>query len=219
MTRTRIKICGVMRPEDAALACVAGADAVGMIFHPPARRNIDLDRARQIAAAVWPFVTPVGVFVDAPADTLLQSANAIRTRLVQLHGQETPEQARPLAEAGLRILKALRVDATLESQLGMWRDFPALAGIVLESAGPGSGGSGIANDFAAIAVYQRQGLFTGLRIIIAGGLHPENVFDVVRTLRPWAVDVSSGTEESLGIKSREKVLRFISEVRRADACS
>ena len=216
MARTRIKVCGVMRAADAAMACEAGADAVGVIFHPPARRCIDLATAGRIAAAIGPFITPVGVFVNAPVDTILQIAHTLPGLWVQLHGQETPESVRPVVEARLRIIKALRVDHTLKEQIGQWSGIEGLAGIVLETAGQTPGGAGIANDWNAIIAHQQRGLFDGLRIILAGGLHPDNVYEVVRSIRPWAVDVSSGTEETLGVKSHAKVHRFVSEVRRAD---
>src|SRR3954453_6060340 len=96
MRRTRVKICGMMRPEDAAAACARGADAIGMIFHPPSPRNITIERAMLILDQVAPFVTPVGVFVDSPASQIKDVANALGLRVVQLCGKETPDDVAAL---------------------------------------------------------------------------------------------------------------------------
>src|SRR5688572_31963033 len=106
--RTRIKICGVCRPEDAALAARAGADAIGMVFHPPSPRRIDTERAREVMAALPPFVTPVGLFVDADLETVREQARQLGLQYVQLHGDETPEQVAALSP--LMVIKAVRVE-------------------------------------------------------------------------------------------------------------
>jgi phosphoribosylanthranilate isomerase len=223
MHRTRIKICGVCRPEDAAHAAAAGADAIGMIFHPPSPRNIWPQRAREIIAQLPPFVTPVGLFVDASTDTILGTARDVGLRHVQLNGDETPEQVRALAP--LAVIKAVRVEReSLVEVLSVWRTTihsfdTRLAGLVLETAGTGRpGGTGVANDWDAISDAQRAGLFNGLPpVVAAGGLRPETVGDVVRKIRPFAVDVSSGVESTRGCKSEEKVREFARAVRAADA--
>jgi phosphoribosylanthranilate isomerase len=213
-----------MRPEDAELAAAAGADAIGMIFHPSSRRNIPIDQARRIVAHVGPFVTPVGVFVNAPADHIVSMARTVGVSMVQLHGQETPRQVQELAGHGLRILKAIRVDESLEDQLHQWREaMPALAGsligLVLDAASVAhAGGSGESNDWDAIRRAQASGWFDDLpSLVAAGGLDPRNVGMVVQAVRPWAVDVSTGVESSLGIKSSDAVTGFIASVRHADA--
>ncbi len=208
-----------MRAEDAALASSLGADAIGMIFHAPARRNIGLDAAKEIVAATGPFVMPVGVFVNAEVETIVRTAAALRMTTVQLHGDESTEHLKQLADRGLRSIKAVRVDASLPRTMEMWRAFaasnPGLVGIVLETASSAPGGAGIPNDFAAIRRYQNAGLFAGLPVIIAGGLTPENVAEVITSLHPYAVDVSSGVEASLGRKSPAKLQRFCAQVRTA----
>lgn len=220
MARTRIKMCGMMRLEDAVSAAAVGADAIGMIFHPPARRNLSLDRARQIVDAVGPFVTAVGVFVDAPLATIADITAELGIRVVQLHGRETAEQVEAVGKLGLTVLKAVRVDDTLGQQLDYWRKaMPSLRGIlhgiVLETADT-AGGSGKANDWPRIAQHQANGDFDGLPpLIAAGGLDPDSVATVVRAIHPWAVDVSSGIETHVGVKTIEKMKAFVDAVQSA----
>jgi phosphoribosylanthranilate isomerase len=220
--RTRIKICGITRVEDALAAARAGADAIGMVFYKPAPRCITMDRARAILAALPPFVTPVGVFVDADASEILEITDALGLRHVQLNGNETAESVAELS--GCVVLKAIRVDrATFATQIAGWRNalaaggLPNLRGIVLESATKAPGGTGVENDWDFIAEFQRSGGFADLpSIIAAGGLNPQNVARVVRALRPWAVDVSSGVEQKPGEKSSQKIEAFVAEVSKAD---
>ena len=217
MRRTRVKICGVMRPEDAAAACALGADAVGMIFHPPSPRNISIERAKLITEEVAPFVTPVGVFVDASASQIKETANALGLSVVQLNGNETPADVAALGP--LRVIKAIRViRGGLAAALQPWRGVPNLIGLLME---PGTanepGGTGVANDWDEVIAAQQAGAFDGLSPpIAAGGLKPDNVGDVVRRLRPVAVDVSSGVESERGVKSQEKIAAFVQNVRDAD---
>jgi phosphoribosylanthranilate isomerase len=223
MHRTRVKVCSICSLADTRLAASAGVDAIGLICHPPARRYVEPATARAIVEALPPFVAAVGVFVNAGAPAMLATARELRLGYVQMHGDETVEDAARLVDDNLRVLKTLKVDATIERVLPEWREAVErrpglLAGIVLESPGA-AGGSGIPNDWAAIQRLQYAGLFGDLRVIVAGGLTPDNVGDVVRQLRPWAVDVSSGVEARLRSKDPEKVARFIAEVRRADAAS
>lgn len=221
--RTRIKICGITRPQDALAAARAGADAIGMIFYPEARRFVTLDRAREILRALPAFVTPVGLFVDQDVEEIRRVAAALHLRHVQLHGHESEDVVAALRE--FTVLKAIRASReTLKVELDVWRDAIAsmdlahLRGFVLETpstAGPG--GTGIENDWLAISDLQRAGVFDNLPpVIAAGGLRPEGVAAVVRRLRPYAVDVSSGVEASFGEKSPEKIEQFVAEVRRAD---
>src|SRR5687768_4108241 len=119
MRRTRIKICGVMRPEDAAAACLLGADALGMIFHPASPRNISIERARLVMEQVAPFVTPVGVFVHAPPAQVREVAATLGLRVVQLNGKEMPNEVALLAP--LRVIKAIRVvRGQLQAALRPW---------------------------------------------------------------------------------------------------
>jgi phosphoribosylanthranilate isomerase len=220
MYRTRIKICGVTRVEDAVAAARAGADAVGMVFYKPAPRCITEERAWEILAALPPFVTPVGLFVDAPVQEVSHTARDLRLRHIQLHGHEDAATLRALD--GFTILKAVRVAReTFRAELDGWRREIArgglthLRGLVLETAGS-QGGTGTANDWEFVKTCQAEGAFDGLPpIIAAGGLSPQNVAAVVRDLRPWAVDVSSGVEASKGVKSPEKIAAFAEAVNAA----
>jgi len=224
MIRTRVKICGVCRAEDAAAAGRLGADAIGMVFHRPSPRMVSLESAEKIMAAIPALVMPVGLFVDAPVDEIAEICKRLRLSCVQLHGHETPEvAARIIDQTGAWLLKAVRVDRrTLGAELDVWRAavgrLDRLCGLVLETAGgPAPGGAGLANDWEAVRAFQRAGAFDGLPpIIAAGGLGPHNVAAVIRMLRPHAVDVSSGVEAARGEKSAEKIEAFLRAVTEAD---
>ena len=219
--RTRVKVCGVGHVEDALAAARAGADAIGMVFHPPARRSIDLIRAAGILSALPPFVTPVGLFVDATRNTIRETAESLNLRHVQLHGDEPPELIEELRD--FTVIKAIRVHpATFRADLDRWREAIAklmltqLAGFVLETAGA-AGGSGAPNDWNTVREHRQRGDFVGLpHLIAAGGLTVESVGAVVRDVRPWAVDVSSGVEISPGRKSPDKMAAFVAGVRAAE---
>jgi phosphoribosylanthranilate isomerase len=217
MHRTRVKICGITRVEDALAAARHGADAIGIVMHRHAKRYVPMATARQIVGALPPFVTPVALFVDAPTQEILDTARDLSVRHVQLHGHEMPDEIAPLLP--LRVIKAVRVTRMgLKEDLLRWRGAaPNLTGIVLETpSARDGGGTGVPNDWDFIESATQAGDFTGLpNIIAAGGLTPETVADVVRRIQPWAVDVSSGVESSIGIKSEEKIAAFCRAVREA----
>src|SRR5258706_7884759 len=221
MPRTRIKICGVMRPADAVAAARAGADAIGMVFYPQAKRCISPAIAREILHSLPALVTPVALFVDQDVEEIKQLASGLGIRHIQLNGHETPAAVAALRE--FTVLKALRAARqTLAAEVADWReameslDLANLQGFVLETPGGAPGGTGVENDWDAIAAQQRAGTFQGLPpLIAAGGLRPDNVAVVVRLLHPYAVDVSSGVEESFGEKSGEKISAFIDAVENA----
>ena len=219
MHRTRIKICSICRPEDARLAADAGADAIGLIFHPPSKRNVTPAQAREIVRALPPFVTPVGIFVDATPQHIREVARHAGVTHLQLHGAEPEETIAALAD--FTLVKAVKVHAdTFRADLERWDAIaarhPQLRGLVLETATAESGGTGIPNDWPTIrrVLADRR---PHLAIIAAGGLTPDNVGAVIRDIRPHAVDVSSGVEEAVRVKSAIKVTRFIDAVRTADA--
>lgn len=226
MHRTRIKICGITRPEDALLAARHGADAIGVICYPKARRYVPFERAREIVRACPAFVSPVALFVDQDVEEVREIAGRLGVRHVQLHGHETPAMVAALRD--FVVLKALSAHRqTLAAELDLWRealeslDLSNLGGFVLETPpGPGTtvpGGTGVENDWPAIVAIRQQGKFEGLPpMIVAGGLRPENVAAVIRQLRPYAVDVSSGVEETVGQKSPMAIEAFVREVRVAD---
>jgi phosphoribosylanthranilate isomerase len=223
MPRTRIKICGVRRVEDALAAAGAGADAVGIVMHPAAKRHVTADVARDIAGALPAFVTPVLLFVDADVAHVMNTTRDLGLRHVQLNGDESPENVANLAP--FRVIKAIKVDTDFGKTLATWRDAVArldlrnLVGLVLETARTGkAGGSGVENDWNAVERAAKDGLFQGLPpVIAAGGLSPTNVSAVVRRLRPYAVDVSSGVEgDVIGEKSPAKIDAFVKAVHSAD---
>jgi phosphoribosylanthranilate isomerase len=224
VTRTRIKICGITRPDDALAAARLGADAIGLVLHRAAGRFVHPATARAILDALPAFVTPVGLFVNESADDIRATAGELGLRHVQLHGAEGPDVVAALK--GLAVIKAVHVDSAFAQTMAAWRDaraadggLPMLKGFVLETAGAaGSGGTGVANDWPAVERHVAAGTFRGLPpFIAAGGLTPETVAAVVRAVRPYAVDVSSGVEGAVrGEKSVERIEAFVHAVRDAD---
>lgn len=214
MRRTRIKFCGIRSVDDAQAACESGADAIGLIFAPQAKRRIDMDVAVRILQSLPAFVTPVGLFSDQPLDEVIHTCSALGLRHVQLHGRETLEHVTSLAPR--TVLKAVQFSGP--DALAGWKVAPSnLCGMILEAPGS-SGGSGLENDWQGIESAQARGEFSGLApIILAGGLTCENVGRVVTRLRPYAVDVSSGIESEWGKKSVEKMRAFVRQVQAADA--
>jgi len=222
MPRTRIKICGITRSQDARAAALAGADSIGLNFYPKARRCITIDRAREILRELPPFVTPVGLFVNQSVNEIKSIAIQLALSCLQLHGQEPPQIAAELRP--FKILKALHADrGKLEIELQTWRkqieslNLQHVQGFILETpAAAGMGGTGVENDWAYLAELKRAGAFENLPpMIIAGGLTPENVAAVVKMLDPYAVDVSSGVEEQFGEKSPAKIQAFVTAATRA----
>src|ERR1700722_10582426 len=207
MHRTRIKICGITRPADAVAAAEAGADAIGMVLYGNSKRLIQPSQAREIVRTLPPFVPAIGLFVDAEANFIVDTAKTLGLAAVQLHGHESPEMVAALAP--VPVIKAVPVNSNLAEELARWRSMDVLGLLLDSSAG---GGSGRVNDWDAIASADLTGLPP---LIVAGGLNASNVGEVVRTLLPWAVDVSSGVELSPGEKSRELIEEFIAAVRRA----
>ncbi len=218
---TRIKICGVNDPAIARAAADAGADAIGLVFVDGSPRVVSIDQARAVISALPAFVEPVALFVDAPVDQIRSVCATLGLRTVQLHGRETPPQAVSLHP--LSVIKALAyndLDAAAAS-LKPWRGVANLAGLLFD-APPESralpGGSGRPWDWQSLAALRRSGALKDLApIVLAGGLNRNNVGDAIRTVRPNAVDVSSGVETSPGIKDASVVKAFCTAVHAADA--
>src|SRR5215213_2975991 len=172
MSRTRVKICGVTRAADAGLAALAGADAVGVVLYPKAPRCVSVERAREILAALPAFVTPVGLFVDQAVDEVRETAWAVGLRHVQLHGDESAGVVAALGE--FAVIKAVRASReTLAAEMAGWRAaidslrLTNLKGFVLETpTTTGPGGTGVENDWEAIADARRSGAFEGLPPVI-----------------------------------------------------
>lgn len=204
--RTRVKICGITRAEDARAAAAAGADAIGLVFFSKSPRAVSIEQARMLATTVPPFVTVVGLFVDAAPDVVREVLNRVHLSLLQFHGAETPEQCRCY---GRPYLKAIRVRDGVDLRAEEAR-FGDAAGLLLDSFDPRlPGGSGRAFDWTCVPAQRAKPL------VLAGGLTCENVGDAIRRVRPDAVDVTSGVEAAKGIKDPQKVAAFVKAVREA----
>lgn len=195
--RVRIKICGITRPEDALAAEAAGADAIGLIFAPNSKRRISAETAAEVAAAAGPLLTRVGVFVDADLDEVIGLVSLLRLDAVQLHGQESPEYALALRDR-VRVVRALRFSPRLDPAAAS--AYPADA-ILLDAATPGAGVPFAWDEAAAWRGFPR--------LILAGGLRPDNVAEAIRALRPYAIDVASGVEASPGVKDPAAIAAFV----------
>ena len=205
---TAVKICGITRPEDALAAARAGAHAVGLVFYAPSPRHVTPARAAEIIRVLPPFVTTVGLFVDAGAEEVSSTLAEAPVGLLQFHGGETPEFCRQFKRP---YVKAVRFKPGVDL-LQYARDFYDAKALLLDNYVEGlHGGSGVAFDWSLIP----RGL--PLPVILSGGLTPENVMDAVRRVRPSAVDVSSGVESARGIKDAQKIAAFIKGVRSGDA--
>ncbi len=204
--RTRVKICGITRPADAAAAAEAGADAIGLVFYPPSRRFLSLERAREIRDALPPFVQSVALFVNPDAAQVAQVLGAVRPAMLQFHGEETPEFC---VQFGMPFVKACRLKPGFDA-LEYLRPFARAAAWLFDSHVPEYGGVGEAFDLSLLPVVKHR------PVILSGGLARENVAAAVRRARPWGVDVSSGVESAKGIKDAAKIAAFIAEVRNAD---
>ena len=200
----RIKICGITRPSDALAAISAGADALGFNFWPKSKRYVAPATARAIIATLPPFVTTVGVFVDAERSEIERIAALTGIRALQLHGDEPPPACVGYA---LPVIKALRVGADFSAA---WFTRYEVRAYLLDAPTVGYGGGGAVFDWNRLA-----GIHAGVPLILAGGLTPDNVAEAIATVRPYAVDVASGVEASPGIKDPEAMRRFVANVRAA----
>ncbi|PKM05177.1 MAG: phosphoribosylanthranilate isomerase [Gammaproteobacteria bacterium HGW-Gammaproteobacteria-6] len=201
----RIKICGITRIEDALAAAEAGADAIGLVFYSPSPRVVSAEQAAAIVAALPPFVTTVGLFVDATVEEVRAVLAQVPLDMLQFHGNE-PESF--CLQFHRPYLKALRVQSgdDLNALANGW---PSAAGILLDSFKPGvPGGTGEAFDWSLIPRERSWPL------VLAGGLDTDNVASAIRLSQPWAVDVSGGVEQAKGIKDRARIHSFIHEVKR-----
>jgi phosphoribosylanthranilate isomerase len=203
-----VKICGITREDDARLAVSLGADAVGFVFWERSPRVVSAERARVIADALPPFVTRVGVFVNAPPDEVQALVAGVGLDAVQLHGDEPVER---YGAVTARLIRAVALDTTtaLEAALAL----PSHVTPLVDAADrERRGGTGQLADWSRAAT-----LAAARPAVLAGGLTADNVGRAVREVRPWALDVSSGVEQAPGVKSREKLSAFFDAVRVAEA--
>ncbi|MDD3883493.1 MAG: phosphoribosylanthranilate isomerase [Gallionella sp.] len=204
---TRIKICGLTREQDIHAAVYAGADAIGLVFYEKSPRHVSVERAAQLLSVLPPFVTTVGLFVDAEAEFVRTLLAAVPLDVLQFHGDETPEYC---AQFGRPWLKAIRVRPGVDLLQCAARYTEAQA-LLLDAHVEGvPGGTGATFDWSLIP----ESL--ALPVILSGGLDRANVADAIAQVRPYAVDVSSGVEAQKGIKDAAKIAAFVNEVNRID---
>ncbi len=204
---TRVKICGITRVEDALAAARNGADAIGLVFYERSPRHVSVAQAKQLAGALPPFVTIVGLFVNAEAAFVREVLANVPLDLLQFHGDETPEYC---AQFNKPFLKAIRVKAGV-NLLQCASDFRGARGLLLDAHVEGiPGGTGTAFDWELIPGD------LPLPVILSGGLDAGNAAAAIEQVRPYALDVSSGVEASKGIKDAAKIAAFINEVKHID---
>ena len=201
----RIKICGITSPEDATLAESAGADAIGLIFASESKRAITVRRAQEIVSSVGPLLVRVGVFSNAPLEQVLKAIKILRLGVIQLHGSEESTYVAEI-QKHVPVIRAFSFKQNLTTN-----DLESYRADAFLIDGP-KAGSGKAFDWS-----QATQLKEVSRMILAGGLNPSNVALGIRQLGPYAVDVATGVEKSIGVKAPHKVLEFVREARSAFA--
>ncbi len=207
LRRTRVKICGITRVEDALAAAAAGADAIGFVFCASSPRAVSVATARAICDVLPAFVTTVGLFVDAEPHAVRETLDGVPLDLLQFHGTETPEYCKQFTRPYCKALR-MRDDINV---MAMTRQFGDARAILLDTYRAGvAGGTGEAFDWQRVPQQLRS------NIVLAGGLSPHNVSDAIAQIRPFAVDVSGGVESAAGMKDAKKIEAFIAAVRRAD---
>ena len=204
--RTRIKICGITRPEDAQQVARRGADAIGLAFHRPSPRFIDLEAALEIRAALPPFITVTALFLDETEAWVEEVVEALRPDCLQFHGDESPEFCASWGRPYIKSVPMGSIDDPI-----VYADRHALAqGFLFDSNAAGRmGGSGDTFDWSRIpAAFDKP-------IILAGGINAANLAEAIDRVRPWAIDVSSAVESARGIKSSALIDEFFDAVTRA----
>jgi phosphoribosylanthranilate isomerase len=198
--RTRVKICGITRAQDAIKAVEFGADAIGLVFYDKSPRAVTIDEARAIIQKIPPFVSIVGLFVDPSPKDVAAVLHRVSLDLLQFHGDELPSEC---SAYGKPYIKAIKIREGIDIAAQVNR-YTTARGILLDTYDPKMpGGTGRVFDWSMIP----KGL--GKPIILAGGLTPENVWQAITKVRPFAVDVSGGVEADKGIKDVEKMAAFM----------
>lgn len=206
MSRVRIKFCGITRPADALAAARAGADAIGLVFYQPSPRAVSVDEALAVMAALPPFVTTVGLFVDAPTERVREILSLVPLDLLQFHGEESPEYCDAFDRPWIKAVR-MQEEVDLHEQCARYANARGL--LVDAWVADRPGGTGQTFDWARIPPD------LPLPLILAGGLSPDNVAEAVSRVNPWAVDVSGGVEERApdgakrpGLKSGQAMQAF-----------
>lgn len=206
MLPTRLKICGITRPEDGFRAAELGADAIGLVFYPQSPRYVEKQQARDIIAALPPFVSVVALFMDAEPGFVNEVLASVPVDMLQFHGRETVEYC---TSFGRRYIKAVSMMDNQDVAAYTER-FATAAGFLLDAVRSGeAGGTGRRFDWSLIPERLTR------PIILAGGLNPHNIGEAIRRSRCYAVDVSSGVESAKGIKDPEKMRALIEAIKKA----
>jgi len=226
-TRTRIKICGLTRAQDVRVCAQNGVDALGFVFYPPSKRFVSAEHAAELCADLPAFMSTVALFVNPEPQAVQDVMRALRPSLLQFHGDENPDFC---ASFGVPYLKAFRVGGpgldTAANVAKTCQDFSLAAGWLFDSYTPAFGGSGQGFDHALLSEVvsvpalpsESPPAYEAPRpMILSGGLNAQNARVALQTLAPWAVDVSSGVEESPGVKSAHKIHAFVRAVHEASA--
>jgi phosphoribosylanthranilate isomerase len=218
----RVKVCGVTRPEDAALACELGADLLGINFWPRSPRSVSLAQAREVADAARGRALLVGVFVNEGPARIAEAVTAAGLDLVQLHGDEEPQLLGELARAGVapgKTIRAFRVGAAFDAarETAPWE---ACWGFLFDAARPGMyGGTGVEWPWRRIGAVGGAAERAARRVLVAGGIGPDTLRRLVATAgdwRPWGIDVCSGVESAPGRKDAAKLRALFEEVRNVE---
>lgn len=205
--RTRVKICGITRPEDGYAAAACGVDAIGLVFYEKSPRVVSIEQARLICEAMPPFVSIVALFVNPDAGQVAQVLGAVPIDLLQFHGTESAEFC---SEFVRPYIKAIAVREG-EDPAATITAYPSATGFLFDADLPAiHGGGGISFDWSRLPENASR------PVILAGGLTPENVAAAIAQTRAYAVDVSSGVEVDKGIKSAEKIAAFMKGVESGD---
>ena len=226
-TRTRIKICGLTRAQDVRVCAQSGVDALGFVFYPPSKRFVSAEHAAELCADLPAFISTVALFVNPEPQAVQDVIRALRPSLLQFHGDEDPDFC---ASFGVPYLKAFRVGAPgLDTPANVAKTcaaFSLAAGWLFDSYTPAFGGSGQGFDHALLSgvssthTLRSEGSVadeSSRPMVLSGGLNAQNVSAALQTLSPWAVDVSSGVEDSPGVKSAQKIDTFVKAVHQASA--
>ncbi len=205
--RTRVKICGITRPQDAVTAAQLGVDAIGLVFYARSPRHVSIEQAQAICKTLPAFVSVVSLFLNPEADLVKQVITQVPIDLIQFHGTETADFCRAFDRP---YIKAVGMADQIDLQTRM-ETYPDARGLLLDSYVTGAaGGTGESFDWESIPEHFRR------NIILAGGLGPHNIADAILKVRPYAVDLSSGVESAPGIKDAQLMTQLMNEVKRVD---
>ncbi len=208
--RTRVKICGITRVEDAQLVVDAGADAIGLVFYKKSPRFVSHKQAAEISQHIPAFVSRVALFKDADEQTVRSVLADVEIDLVQFHGKETVGFCEQFKLPYIKALGMKGIEQEKDFLLSKVTQYQSAKALLLDGHAPGeAGGTGESFDWASLTSVNKP-------VVLAGGLTPDNVKQAIALVKPFAVDVSSGVESSPGIKDKEKIIAFLQQVRASE---